>query len=218
MDIAQAMAALQAARQGGGANPLAQLNPYGALQPGVATTTAAAAPGIEPGVPDYNSILQQAAVAQQVQQAQQGQLGMGGGVDPRAMMAEIQARRMQEFADRLGARTGGELTFDPTMGRHDMRQQFRDWRQAGGQPVHGGHPMGFGAGERMNNWGAAGMGGGMRPPGGMGGAPGVTPPANVATLPGAAAAAPQMGVQSGLGADYMKNHQRRSVNPDVAPY
>lgn len=188
MDIQQAMALLQQGQQGQGMDGmqnLAALNPYGALQPGVGPEMAPAAP------PDYNAILQQHLVNKQAEQAQMGRLGAGPGMDPRGMGGAMQAMMAQKIAERLGARTGGALQFDPAMGIHDMRQQFRDWRQAGNEPVR---PFGGG-----------GMGFGQRPPGGMGGAPGVTPPANVATLPGAGAAAP---IQSGLGADYMKQRGR----------
>jgi len=182
------MALLQQGQQGQGMDGmqnLAALNPYGALQPGVGPEMAPAAP------PDYNAILQQHLVNKQAEQAQMGRLGAGPGMDPRGMGGAMQAMMAQKIAERLGARTGGALQFDPSMGIHDMSQQFRDWRQAGNEPVR---PFGGG-----------GMGFGQRPPGGMGGAPGVTQPANVAVMPGAAAAAP---IQSGLGADYMKQRGR----------
>ena len=204
MDIAQAMAMLQGMQGGGGMNPMAAANPLGALQPGMSPDiappmTAPVAP------PDYNAILQQHLVNQQAEQAAQGRLGaaglgnaygFGGG-----MGNNFQDVMGQMMAERLGARTGGAMQFDPSMGMGGMHQQFRDWRQAGNQPVRA--PMGFGA----------------RPPGGMGGAPGMTQPAGVATLPGPAAAAP---IQSGLGADYMKQRGRlggpgggERYNPDV---
>jgi len=121
-------------------------SPLGALQPGMS-------PGIAPPMmgavaqPDFNAMLQQ----------------------------DMIGRQQQMMADRLGARTGGAMQFDPSMGMQGMRGQFRDWRQANA-------PMGFGQQQQP-----------MQPPGMMP----PTQPANVATLPGG-------GVQSGLGADYMK--------------
>jgi len=187
MDIQEAMMALQQARgnPAAGMNPLAQLNPYGALQPGMAQ-------GMASGVaePDYNAILQQKLVNAQAEQATQGRLGAGGlgglgnaygfaggqGNDMRAAMAQM-------MAERLGARTGGAMQFDPSMGMQGMHQQFRDWRQAGNQPVR---PFGGGGGMGAMQPPA------MQPP---------TQPAGVATLPAG-------GVQSALGADQWKQRGR----------
>lgn len=197
MDIQQAMALLQNAQQGGGMGGMgAVLNPYGALQPGN-PVEAQAMPA--PALPDYNAILQQKLIAQQADQARQGMLGASGGIPPHAMAGQMQDQFAQMMAERLGARTGGAMQFDPSMGMQGMHQQFRDWRQAGNQPV------GFGQANR-------GLSGVMGNPG--------APPVGTAVLPGASAAAP---LQSGLGADYMKQQRGRlggpgggeRYNPDV---
>ena len=112
MDIQQIMALL-AGQQGGGG--MAPPSPLGALQPGPALPVSGMAPGVPmgmapgmtmagppmppPAMPDFNALLQQELVNQQAEQASQGRLGAGGGMNPAAMAGDVQARMMQEIAN-----------------------------------------------------------------------------------------------------------------------
>lgn len=213
MDIREAMMALQQQRgaggnpglMGAGVNPLAGLNPYGALQPGAGMAQATAMPA--PVQPDYNAILQQQMINKQAEMAQGGRLNAGMGLSGMApgMGADVQAQMLQALAARLGDRTGGALQFDPSQGWQGMRQQFRDWRQEGNRPV------GFGQGQRQGGFGMADAGGGMQPQ--NVGPP--TQPVGVATPPGG-------GVQSALGAGWGQKKPRLggggTGNMDTAAY